>query len=72
MIRRGDEDRIDVRALQHLLVVNVRLGSRDFGRCPAKPLLVDITEANDLDVRFVGSVLKNQFEMVRAARAQAN
>ena len=39
MIRRGDEDRIDVRALQHLVVVNVRLGSRDFGRCPAKPLL---------------------------------
>jgi len=53
MIRRGDEDGIDVRALQHLLVVNVGLRSRDLGRCPAKPLLVDITEANDLDVRFV-------------------
>ena len=72
MIRRGDEDGLDVRALQHLLVVNVGLRSRDLGRGPAKPLLVDITEANDLYIRLVGPVLKNQFQMVRAARAQAN
>ena len=44
MIRRGDEDGVNITPLQHLFVHLVGFRAREFGLRKAAPLLVDITE----------------------------
>ena len=72
MIGRDNENHIDVGALQHFLVVNVRLGPRRFASCHVKTFLVNITERHDFDVRLVFPVLEQIVKMIRAAGADAD
>ncbi len=72
MVRRGNEDSVNIRALQNFLVVSISFGARGLAQSHAQTFLVSITNGHDFDVRFVFAVLEQQFEMVIAAAADAN
>jgi len=67
MIGCGDENAVNVGALHDFLVVNIGFRAGRFGRCHTEPLLVDITQRNYLNVRFVSPMLEYQIQKICAA-----
>src|ERR1700733_4603990 len=60
LVRGGDEDRVNIGALQQALMMDIGLCSGRFFLCGVEALLVDIAKGHYFDVSLVGSMLENQ------------
>jgi len=72
MVGRGDENGVDVRALEQLPMMQVGFGADGFLRCPIEPLPVDIADRHDLYVAARFLPAHASVQVVGAARAYAD